>query len=374
MQQLKGKIRNMTIRYDYQIFCEQPYGGISRYYYELIYRLQQKPGIHIQLDILSADNIFLEQLKGKNFWNELNFKGKKDLNRLLSNAYDSFAARMQPFDVFHPTYYSKTSLNRTAGKPMVITIHDMIDERFHQGQAAYENIISLRAKHNNQANKIIAVSENTRKDLIELCGVDPNKIETIYHGNSFNTNIERATLPQLFEQPYLLYTGKRYAYKNFDRFVQSLIPIMQANPDLYLVCAGGGAFKNAELTQLKTLHLNHRVIYQPIHDNEQLASLYNHAQCLVYPSLYEGFGLPIIEAFACGCPVITSKGSSTAEIAGDAAVLIDPNNTDDMTEKIREVFNNSSLQNQLVQLGHNRAHLFNWDKTANQTLKLYQAI
>jgi len=120
--------------------------------------------------------------------------------------------------------------------------------------------------------------------------------------------------------------------------------------------------------------LNHRVIYQPIHDNEQLASLYNHAQCLVYPSLYEGFGLPIIEAFACGCPVITSKGSSTAEIAGDAAVLIDPNNTDDMTEKIREVFNNSSLQNQLVQLGHNRAHLFNWDKTANQTLKLYQAI
>jgi glycosyltransferase involved in cell wall biosynthesis len=141
-----------------------------------------------------------------------------------------------------------------------------------------------------------------------------------------------------------------------------------------LVCAGGGAFKNAELTQLKTLHLNHRVIYQPIHDNEQLASLYNHAQCLVYPSLYEGFGLPIIEAFACGCPVITSKGSSTAEIAGDAAVLIDPNNTDDMTEKIREVFNNSSLQNQLVQLGHNRAHLFNWDKTGNQTLKLYQAI
>ena len=361
MQQLQGKIRNMTIRYDYQIFCEQPYGGISRYYYELIYRLQQKPGIHIQLDILSADNIFLEQLKGKNFWNELNFKGKKDLNRLLSNAYDSFAARMQPFDVFHPTYYSKTSLNRTAGKPMVITIHDMIDERFHQGHAAYENIISLRAKHINQANKIIAVSENTRNDLIELCGVDPNKIE-------------RATLPQLFEHPYLLYTGKRYAYKNFDRLVQSLIPIMQANPDLYLVCAGGGAFKNAELTQLKALHLNHRVIYQPIHDNEQLASLYNHAQCLVYPSLYEGFGLPIIEAFACGCPVITSKGSSTAEIAGDAAVLIDPNNTDDMTEKIREVFSNSSLQNQLVQLGHNRAHLFNWDKTANQTLKLYQAI
>jgi glycosyltransferase involved in cell wall biosynthesis len=374
MQQLQGKIRNMTIRYDYQIFCEQPYGGISRYYYELIYRLQQKPGIHIQLDILSADNIFLEQLKGKNFWNELQFKGKKDLNRLLSNAYDSFAARMQPFDVFHPTYYSKTSLHRTAGKPMVITIHDMIDERFHQGQAAYENIVALRAKHISKADKIIAVSENTRNDLIELCGVDPNKIETIYHGNSFNLNIDRFTQPKLIEQPYLLYTGKRFAYKNFDRFLQSLVPIMKANPDLWLVCAGGGAFKKAELNQLNKLQLNHRVIYQPIHNNEQLASLYNHAQCLVYPSLYEGFGLPIIEAFACGCPVITSMGSSTGEIAGDAAVLINPNNTEEMTQKMNELLYNESLQNQLVQLGHNRAHLFNWDKTANQTLKLYQAI
>ncbi|OYZ02921.1 MAG: hypothetical protein B7Y37_00295 [Sphingobacteriia bacterium 28-36-52] len=374
MQQLQGKIRNMTIRYDYQIFCEQPYGGISRYYYELIYRLQQKPGIHIQLDILSADNIFLEQLKGKNFWNEVQFKGKKDLNRLLSNAYDSFAARMQPFDVFHPTYYSKTSLHRTAGKPMVITIHDMIDERFHQGQAAYENIIALRAKHISKADKIIAVSENTRNDLIELCGVDPNKIETIYHGNSFNLNIARFTQPKLIEQPYLLYTGKRFAYKNFDRFLQSLVPIMKANPDLWLVCAGGGAFKKAELNQLNKLQLNHRVIYQPIHNNEQLASLYNHAQCLVYPSLYEGFGLPIIEAFACGCPVITSLGSSTGEIAGDAAVLINPNNTEEMTQKMNELLYNESLQNQLVQLGHNRAHLFNWDKTANQTLKLYQAI
>jgi len=364
----------MTIRYDYQIFCEQPYGGISRYYYELIYRLQQKPGIHIQLDILSADNIFLEQLKGKNFWNELHFKGKKDLNRLLSNAYDSFAARMQPFDVFHPTYYSKTSLNRTAGKPMVITIHDMIDERFHKGQAEYEHIISLRAKHIHQANKIIAVSENTKNDLIELCGVNPNKIETIYHGNSFNQNTVRFSLPKRIEQPYLLYTGKRYAYKNFDRFLQSVTPIMHENKDLRLVCAGGGAFKNAELIQMNKLQISSRIIYQPIHDNEQLASLYNHAECLVYPSLYEGFGLPIIEAFACGCPVITSEGSSTAEIAGDAAVLIYPNNTDIMTQQIREVLNDKNLQNHLVQLGHNRAHLFNWDKTANQTLKLYQSV
>lgn len=374
MQQLKGKIRNMTIRYDYQIFCEQPYGGISRYFYELIFNLQQKPGIHIQLDILSADNIFLEQLKGKNFWNELHFKGKKDLNRMISDVYDSFASRMQPFDIFHPTYYSKTSLNRTAGKPLVITIHDMIDERFHKGQPAYENIITLRAKHIEKAHKIIAVSENTRNDLIELCGVHPNKIETIYHGNSFSQNIARFSLPKIIEQKYILYTGKRYAYKNFDRLIQSIVPIMQANQDLVLVCAGGGAFKNAELNQFKKLELDSRVIYQPIQNNDQLAALYNHAQLLVYPSLYEGFGLPIIEAFACGCPVITSAGSSTGEIAHDAAVLINPNSMDDMSEKISLLLNDISLQNELVHKGHARAQFFNWDKTANHTLKLYQSL
>lgn len=364
----------MTIRYDYQIFCEQPYGGISRYYYELIYRLQQKPGIHIQLDILSADNIFLEQLKGRNFWNEIQFKGKKDISRLLSNAYDSFAARMQPYDVFHPTYYSRSSLNRASGKPMVITIHDMIDEKFHQNQSAYEEIIALRARHIKQATKIIAVSENTRNDLIDLCGVDPAKIETIYHGNSFFNNLERRSTPAVTEFKYILYTGKRYAYKNFDKMLQSLIPIMQEDQSLRLICAGGGAFKNTELNQLSHHHLTDRVLYYPIHSDEQLSSLYNHAELMIYPSLYEGFGLPIIEAFACGCPVVTSSGSSTGEIAGDAAVLINPNDTTDMTQKISKVLYDLPLQKELVALGHNRAHLFNWDKTANQTLKLYQSI
>lgn len=364
----------MTIRYDYQIFCEQPYGGISRYYYELIYRLQQKPGIHIQLDILSADNIFLEQLKGRNFWNEIQFKGKKDISRLLSNAYDSFAARMQPYDVFHPTYYSRSSLNRASGKPMVITIHDMIDEKFHQNQSAYEEIIALRARHIKQATKIIAVSENTRNDLIDLCGVDPAKIETIYHGNSFFNNLERRSTPAVTEFKYILYTGKRYAYKNFEKMLQSLIPIMQEDQSLRLICAGGGAFKNTELNQLSHHHLIDRVLYHPIHSDEQLSSLYNHAELMIYPSLYEGFGLPIIEAFACGCPVVTSSGSSTGEIAGNAAVLINPNETADMTEKISKVLYDLPLQKELVTLGHNRAHLFNWDKTANQTLKLYQSI
>jgi glycosyltransferase involved in cell wall biosynthesis len=250
----------------------------------------------------------------------------------------------------------------------------MIDERFHQSHPAYEEIIALRAKHIHQATKIIAVSENTRNDLIELCGVHPEKIETIYHGNSFFTNLERRSLPALFQHKYILYTGKRYAYKNFERMLQSLIPLMKEDQSLQLVCAGGGAFKNTELNQLNRLHLMDRVIYQPIHSDEQLSSLYNHAALMVYPSLYEGFGLPIIEAFACGCPVVTSAGSSTGEIAGNAAVLINPNDTEDMTHKISKVLNDLTLQNQLVALGHNRAHLFNWDKTANQTLKLYQAI
>ncbi len=364
----------MTIRYDYQIFCEQPYGGISRYYYELICRLQQKPGLHVQLDVFSSDNIFLEQLRGKNLLKELHFKGKKDLNRILSNVYDSFASRMQPFDIFHPTYYNGSSLNRASQKPMVITIHDMIDERFHNGQKEYKAIIDLRARHIQKANKIIAVSENTRKDLIELCGVDPEKIKTIYHGNSFINNQERRTLPKLINDKYILYTGKRYAYKNFDQLLKSIAPILLGDPSINLVCAGGGTFKEAELNQIKELKITHQILYQPIHSNDQLAALYNHAEVMVYPSLYEGFGLPIIEAFACGCPVITAAGSSTWEIAGNAAVFINPKDIMDMTQKINQVLTDHLLQNQLVIQGYNRANIFSWDKTAYETLKLYQSI
>lgn len=364
----------MTIRYDYQIFCEQPYGGISRYFYELIQHLQQKPGIHIQLDILSADNIFLEQLRGKTAWNELQFKGKKDLNKLLSNVYDSFASRMQPFDIFHPTYYNKSSLSRTAGRPMVITIHDMIDERFHSTKKEFEHILSVRAKHIQQATKIIAVSQNTRNDLIALCKVPAEKIETIYHGNSFDKISERHSLPRLIEADYILYTGKRYAYKNFNRFAESMVPILKENPSLQLICSGGGPFKASEINQFTQLGINSQVLYQPIPTDEALASLYNHAIALVYPSIYEGFGLPIIEAFACSCPVITSAGSSTGEIAGDAAILIDPYSTLDLTEKIWEVMNNSTLQAELIQKGHARAAQFNWNKTTQQTLELYQSL
>lgn len=371
---IAGKIRNMTIRYDYQIFCEQPYGGISRYFYELIQRLQQKPGVHIQLDILSADNIFLEQLRGKTAWNEVHFKGKKDLNRLLSNAYDSFASRMQPFDIFHPTYYNKSSLSRSAGKPMVITIHDMIDERFHKEKKEFEHILSVRARHIQQASKIIAVSQNTRKDLIELCGVPSEKIETIYHGNSFEKNINRYSLSRLIQTDYILYTGKRFAYKNFNRFVESMVPVLKERSSLQLVCAGGGPFKGSEMNMLKQWGIQQQVVYQPIPTDEVLAALYNHAIALVYPSLYEGFGLPIIEAFACSCPVITSVGSSTGEIAGDAAVLIDPNNSNDITEKIWEVMNNSTLQTEMIQKGLVRATHFNWDKTAQLTFELYQSL
>jgi len=364
----------MTIRYDYQIFCEQPYGGISRYFYELIQRLQQKPGVQIQLDILSADNIFLEQLRGKTVWNEVQFKGKKDLNRLLSNAYDSFASRMQPFDIFHPTYYNKSSLARSAGKPMVITVHDMIDERFHREKKEFEHILSVRAKHIQQASKIIAVSQNTRKDLIELCGVAPEKIETIYHGNSFEKNIERYSLNRIIDKAYILYTGKRYAYKNFSLFAESMEPVLKEHPSLQLVCAGGGPFKASEMNHFRKLGISEQVVYQPISTDEVLASLYNHAIALVYPSLYEGFGLPIIEAFACSCPVITSAGSSTGEIADDAAVLIDPNNKKDITEKILQVMNNSNLQADMIQKGLERATHFNWDKTAQQTFELYQSL
>lgn len=364
----------MIVRYDYQIFCQQEYGGISRYFYELITRLSSKPGIQVQLDVLASNNQYIKILKGNKGWNSIHFKGKKDLNRIVSSLYDAYAARLQPFDVFHPTYYNTASLKIAGGQPMVITIHDLIDEKFHSGDKKLNRLIENRKKHIAAATKIIAVSENTRNDLINLCGVAPEKIQTIYHGNTFNQHIAKASLPTKITTPYLLYTGKRFAYKNFTGMLYALQPLLKSNSSLQLICGGGGSFTTVEEVLLKQLGIEQQVQQIPIKTDEELASLYNNATVFIYPSLYEGFGLPILEAFANGCPVATASGSSTGEIAADAAVLFNAQDQASMHDSIQYLLNDEAAQLTYSQKGYERAQLFNWDKTAQQTLQLYQSL
>ncbi len=341
----------MTIRYDYQAFCSQPYGGISRYFYELITGFNAYPDVSTRLHVLLSDNTYIQQLQGASFINRLQFKGKKDSVRLLNQYYDRFIASKQPHDIFHPTYYAPSGLKAAGNKPFVITIHDLIDERFHLQDPAFARLVQQRQKYITRADKIIAVSQNTKNDLVELCHADPSKIEVIYHGNTLKTAVPRRSLTPLYKQPYLLYTGKRYSYKNFTRFVKASAPLLHAAKELRIVCGGGGAFSSAEQKLFRELQIQDQVLYCPIVDDETLQQLYNHAELFVYPSEYEGFGFPIIEAFNCGCPVITSYGSSTQEIGADAAAYITPIDEIMISATIKSLLSDKTGQEKLTTEG-----------------------
>lgn len=364
----------MMIRYDYQIFTEQQYGGISRYFYELINGFKTYPDVQTQCKVWFSNNIFMEQLQPASGLAKLSFKGKKDAVKWINHIYADLDAWKKNFDIFHPTYYDVASIKRAGKKPMVITIHDLIDERYHNGNKAFQRLIEARRAHIDRADKIIAVSENTKNDLITLCNTHPSKIQVIYHGNTMTTPIPRRSLACPMTTPYLLYTGKRYAYKNFIRFIKAVAPVLQTNPALQVVCGGGGKFTAAERLLFKELNIGSRLVYHSIDSEDTLRQLYNHAELFIYPSEYEGFGFPILEAFNCGCPVVTSYGSSTREIAGDAAAFLIATNESSITTAITQLLFQPIAQEKLVQKGFQRASDFSWERTLAETYAVYRSL
>jgi glycosyltransferase involved in cell wall biosynthesis len=172
---------------------------------------------------------------------------------------------------------------------------------------------------------------------------------------------------------YLLYVGNRNLYKNFIFMTEALAPLLLKYPGLHLVCAGGGAFTNEEKEKFKQLNIADRVKYIFI-DDTILAGLYTHARAFIFPSLYEGFGIPTIEAMGCGCPVIASNRSSVPEVGADAALYFNPSDRDEISHAVERVISDDHLQQQLSTKGYERAKAFSWYKTASETLNVYQQI
>jgi glycosyltransferase involved in cell wall biosynthesis len=170
----------------------------------------------------------------------------------------------------------------------------------------------------------------------------------------------------------LLYVGTRSGYKNFRAFVGAIAPLLKADADLVVLCVGGGAFNTSERKFFSELRIFDRLTQVEASDPE-LASLYHSARAFVFPSLYEGFGIPILEAFSCGCPCVLSRASCFPEIAGDAALYFDVDDEDSMTELIRKALYDESVRNELVTRGLQRHKMFSWQKTAKETLDVYRS-
>ena len=368
----------MKVLYDYQIFALQKYGGISRYFYELMNQFYVMQDIDFELPLYFSNN---EHIRDAQFSSHKTFLPNvvlgiknyytKHLNSKNNEKILSAIAK-QNFDLVHPTYYNPYFLAEMRDKPFVITIHDMTYEIYSEEFKNNNNTADEKKTLAQKAAKIITVSENTKNDVIEYYNIDPDKISTTYLASSIKYRTKNE-LKLKTPHKYFLFVGNRKGYKNFSTFSKAFSLIQKEFNDVYLVCAGGGEFSKKEKYLLKQLKLSDKVFYYQVND-EKLGYLYGNASAFVFPSLYEGFGIPIIEAFKCSCPVLTSNVSSLPEVAGNAALYFDPKSEVSIKNEMIRILTDEKLRDQLVAAGEIRSKDFSWEKTAAETKLVYESI
>lgn len=364
----------MHIVYDYQIFSMQEYGGISRYYYELASRIAGYEGCAVGIHAPLYVNRYIKN-NGKFKINGIHVPMIPRTGRVLIR-FNSMLLRVLPLgclpDIVHETYYSRHGTIPGKTKK-VITVYDMIHERFSDFILPQDKSSQNKKYAIKRADHVICISENTKNDLINLFDVNPQKISVIHLGFKLRQESSPSNI-KIGKKAYILYVGQRFFYKNFNRLLQAYALSARLKRDFKLICFGGGSFSNDEINQIKQLNLEMGNIVHVKGDDDVLSELYSNAAVFVFPSLYEGFGIPPLEAMSFKCPVVCSNTSSIPEVAGDAAEYFNPRNIEEMMSTIESVVYSNEKRDNLIKRGLKRLNLFSWGKCAEQTLKVYSSL
>jgi len=370
----------MKILLDPQIFNDQKFGGISRYFAEINVALGNNKSVKIDFPMAYSENLHLKEtyyfknsfpvnlmlglmkmpLLRKKIAKKLKKRNIKETQKSL---------KKQDFDLFVPTYYNTYFLKDIGTKPFVLTVYDMIHEVLPQYFTRDKFTVANKKILMEKATRIIAISESTKNDILKIYPhIEASKIDIVYLSHSIKTDsVKSLSLPG----KYILFVGNRADYKNFTFFLNAVAPLLKDDPDLFLVCAGGNKFIEKEQKQIADLGLSKQLIQQNFEDDE-LASYYTNAKCFVFPSEYEGFGIPVLESMACGCPVVLAQHSSFPEVAGDAGIYFTLNDAEDLRNKVQMLLQNETVRNDYKQKSLQQAAKFSWAKTAEDCLKVYE--
>jgi glycosyltransferase involved in cell wall biosynthesis len=330
-----------------------------------------------QIAIKYSNNEYIKELSGvrlNNPHNNLHIRGKWRLLNTVNKINTALKIFNGNFDIYHQTHYDPFALKYLSSKKKVVmTLHDM---NFFIIPNSYENygapwLREWQKISAFRANKIITVSNNSKNDIIKTWNIPEDKIEVAYLGCD-SIDLNDFDLSRIFKNPYILFVGDRHEYKNFNSYLKVFKKLSEKNNDLLFVCTKN-PFNKQEKKTIFDLKLENRVL-QVSANESMMVNLYYNAELFVYPSLYEGFGLPLLEAMSCHCPVICSNTSCFPDVTGNAARYFDPYSVENMFEVTNEVLNNLTIRQSLITNGLERIKQFAWESCANKHIDVYKSL
>jgi glycosyltransferase involved in cell wall biosynthesis len=365
----------VRICFDPQIFSLQDYGGVSRYFLETALRLADLPDTTVSVLAFAHINAYLAAAPHRGVIGygvpALPEPARWMLaraNQLLARAW---LAR-NGADIVHETYYSSMRTAQ-AGLPTVMTVFDMIHEKFPDYAPRTKRIADMKRAAIRRADHLLCISENTRRDLVDIYDIDPSRASVIRLGFSLQSRgADQA--PRSVADPYILYVGKRSGYKDFDTLLRAYAGAPALARGFLLVCFGDSPLSAGELRLMRQLGIAQDRVLHVAGGDDRLAGFYRHASLFVYPSRYEGFGMPPLEAMSLDCPVVCSNAASLPEVVGEAALMFEAGNADALRAGMESVLESPELAARLRQKGRQRITEFSWDACARQTRAIYAAV
>jgi glycosyltransferase involved in cell wall biosynthesis len=369
----------VQIVFDTQIFGMQTYGGISRYFAGMAAEMVGVPGVDATVVAPMHINGYLGRLpEGVVMGNRVrNLRAISLARRFCSAVVCDFLQRKLKPDIVHKTYYHSFP-GTPQGACGAVTVYDMIQERFPQDFPPGGLIAKLKRIAVHRADHVICISEQTRRDLLSMYPIIEDRVSVTLLGYDSLMDAGTGATAEEFRtrvfganRPFLLFVGRRPGYKNFDGLLRAYVSSPWLRKNFSLLLFGGGGITVDEAQQFSRMGILDSVRYLGGGD-EILADSYRHASVFVFPSLYEGFGIPPLEAMSVDCPVACSNNSSIPEVVGDAGAYFDPSTPESIRETLERVLGSSAERFELVRLGRVRREMFSWRKCAEDTVRVYR--
>lgn len=365
----------MRVVYDYQIFGAQKFGGISRYFCALASHLCSFPDATSKIIAPLYINNHLQQAR-KGIaagWHLPKIsRTERILRAVNSRLFPLAAARFRP-QIVHETYYSAQP-TYNGGAARVITVFDMIHELWPESFPVGDQTAILKKTAVRRADRVVCISENTRRDLLRMLPIDGERVFVTHLGFDRLRAGKQSACELVGDTPYLLYVGVRNGYKNFLGLARAFAGSPWLKRNFRIVCFGGRPLTVDERLVLRKLGVLDSQVIHVMGGDEALAAVYSGAATLIYPSMYEGFGIPPLEAMSLNCAVTASKTSSIPEVCGLAAEYFDPHDPDSMRAAIERVLDSEERRKELVSLGRRQCELFTWERCARETLAIYEGL